>query len=272
MAVATGSEHLAEARTAIAEVGPALVRLVRESAPDGPAVGRWRVGDVALHVCQAFGVDTDALAGRPLPHTALNPAAVAAMNDAVQAADRERDLDVLADRMERLLAEFLAVSAAPAGDEVTWLDGVRLPASAAACHLLEELLVHGYDMAAPAKRPWPIAPAHAALAVTGAVVPIVAAADPQAFVRPGRAEGFRARCDVRVRGHDRFTFVFDDGLKVEPPSSQPVDAHVAIDPVPLLLLLLRRMSRRQALVRGRAVVWGRRPWRLGRMMTMITPP
>lgn len=102
-----------------------------------------------------------------------------------------------------LLAAFLAVSKAPASEEVVWLAGVRLPASAVVCHVLEELPVHGFDMATPTNRTWRIAPAHAALAIEGAAVPIVTAAGPTAFVHPERAQGFHARFDVRLRGHQR---------------------------------------------------------------------
>ena len=273
MAMATRRDgDLAEARTAISEIAPAFLRLVRSAAHDGKVVGHWGVVDVARHMCVVLQADTDSLAGRPLPVAELNPKAVAAMSEELLAADPETDLDVLADRMEGLFAEFFKVSEAPARDEVTWLGGVRLPASAAACHLLEEILVHGHDMAAGRPGMWTIAPAHAALALLGAAVPIVQAADRHAFLNPKRAAGFRARFDVRIRGYDRITFEFDDGMRITGPAAGPVDGHVSAEPVALLLVMLGRMTSGQAMLRGKVLVWGRRPWRLQRMLKAITPP
>ncbi|MGQ0804959.1 MAG: hypothetical protein ACT4PI_13995 [Actinomycetota bacterium] len=269
-AVATGPSHLADARTAIADITPSFVRLVRESAADGPAVGRWGIGDVACHVGHVITADTASLAGQPPPTSELPPAAV--LTDAMLADDPERDLAILADRIDALLADFLAVSDAPASEQVTWLGGIRLPASAVACHLLEELLVHGFDMATATNSVWTIAPEHAALALVGAAAPIVKAAGPTAFVDPERAQGFRARFDVRLRGYQRLTFVFDNGMTIDDDTSGPIDAHVSADPVSMLLLMLRRVSAGRAILGGKITVWGWRPWRLRRMLTVLTPP
>lgn len=273
MATTTSRQSdLAAAREAISEIAPAFVRLARNAAYDGPVVGHWGVADVARHMCVVLSADTDSLAGRPLPVAELNPRAVAAMSEDLLAADPETDLDVLADRMEALFAEFFDVSASPPSDECTWLGGVRLPASAVACHLLEELLVHGFDLAAGRSGMWTIAPAHAALALTGAGAPIINAADPYAFVNTKRATGFRARFDARIRGYQRMTFEFDDGMRIGGETSEPVDAHISGDPVTVLLLMLGRISPVRAALRGKIVVWGRRPWRLRRMLGVITPP
>jgi hypothetical protein len=270
--MATRLSDLADARMAIAAITPSFVRLVRESAHDGPVLGHWETADVACHVCHVITGDTDALAGRPLPAAELTPKGVAVLTDAMLAADPERDLGVLADRVETLLEDFVAVSNAPVSEDVAWLGGIRLPASAVACHLLEELLVHGFDMATPTKGDWKIAPAHAALAIAGAAVPIVTAPGPTGFIHPKRAQGFRARVDVRLRGHERFTFVFDDGLTIENDTSQRVDAHVSADPVAMLLLMLGRVSPTRAILSGKITVWGRRPWRVRRMLTVLTHP
>ena len=127
-------------------------------------------------------------------------------------------------------------------------------------------------MATATNRAWTIAPAHAALAITGAAVPIVNAAGPMAFVDPKRAQGFRARFDVRLRGHQRFTFVFDDGLTIRDDTSEPVDAHVSANPVSMLLLMLGRIGPTRATLGGKITAWGWRPWRLRRMLTAMAPP
>lgn len=266
------ASDLADASEAVAEVAPRFAQLVRQSSHPGPVLGRWGVGEVACHVGHVFKVDTGAIAGRPVPVTELTPVAVARMNDAELASDTERDPRVLADRIETLLADFLTVSAAPASDEVTWLDNVRLPASAAACHLLVELLVHGYDIASASGLEWKIDPEHASLALAGGGTPVINAADRLAFTHPARARGFQGRLEVRLRGYDRFTFVFDDGLRVEQDSSVPVDVHVSADPVWMLLLMLGRVGHVRPVLMGKVAVWGRRAWKLPRMLSIIVPP
>ena len=263
---------LAAARAAVAEVAPRFAQLVRESSYQGAVLGQWGVGEVACHVGHVFEVDAGALAGRPLPDTELTPAAVARMNDARLAEDTERDQQVLADRIDTLLADFLTVSAGPPSEEIVWLDGVRLPASASACHLLVELLVHGYDIATASGREWKIDPRHAFLALDGGGTPIINAADPLAFTDPARARGFRGRMDVRIRGYERFTFVFDDGLRVQEGSSAPADVHVSADPVWMLLLMLGRVGHVRPALKGKIFVWGRMLWKLPRMLSIIKPP
>jgi hypothetical protein len=265
-------DHLAEARTAIKDITPRLVQLVRDCAGQAPAVGHWTTGDVACHVSHVIKVDTDALAARPTPATQVRPPAVAALNDEELASDLERDPEALADRIKSLLEEFQRVSKAPASEEVTWLGDTRIPASAAACHLLEELLVHGFDLANATKSSWEITPAHAALAISGAAAPIANAAGPLAFADPSRASGFRGRLDARLRGHGRFTLLFDEGLTVEEPSTIPADVRVSADPAALLLVLLGRVNPVRMMLGGKILVWGRRPWKLLRMLGVINPP
>lgn len=270
--VADPAAHLSEARRAIAVVGPRFARLVRDSPHDVPAVGRWSVGDVARHVSHVIRVDTDALAEHPLPIAELRPAVVAAGNAEFLADDPERDPGKLADRIEALLEEFFRVVDRPLPTHVTWVGGVSLPSSAVACHLLEELLVHGFDIASGAKQRWTIESNHAGLALVGAAAPIVNAADRSAFTDLARAGDLAAHLDVRLRGHARLTFAFERGLRVTDPATTPVDAHVSIDPAPALLLMLGRIGVVRAAVTGRILVWGRRPWVLPRMLRAITPP
>jgi len=268
--------HWTEARTAIAELAPTLVSVVRQSTPVGPVLGHWGTGEVAAHLSHVIRLDGDSLAGTPLPPAELRPAAVSMVTDAELAADPERDPVALAERMEAQLADLLGRTERPAMETVTWLGGVQLPASAVMCHLLEEVLVHGFDLARACGRPWPIAPAHAALAIVGAAAPIVTAAGPTAFVNPRHAAGFTARFDIRLRGQGRFTTAFDEGLVMQVGADhddgQPFDAHVSADPAAMLLLMLNRVKPGRLALGGKVIVWGRRPWRVARMVKAMLPP
>lgn len=265
-----------EARRGIAEVAPNLARIVRESRPVGPVLGHWGTGEIAAHISHVIRYDGDSLDGIPLPTAELRPAAVATVTDAELAADPERDPVALAERIEKQLDELLARMKTPALETVTWLGGVQLPASAVMCHLLEEVLVHGFDIARAGGRPWPIEARHATLAIVGAAAPIITAAGPTAFVNRRHADGFRARFDIRLRGQERFALVFDDGLTVrvgtDADDGQPVDAHISADPATMLLVMLNRVEPLPMAVRGKVMVWGRRPWRVARMIAAMTPP
>ncbi|GAA5149916.1 hypothetical protein GCM10023321_14510 [Pseudonocardia eucalypti] len=82
---------------------------------------------------------------------------------------------------------------------------------AAACHLLEECLVHGHDIATATGRPWPIGRDHALLAVEAFLVPLIAALPPTAFVNQEKAGTFRARIELRLRGGGRTLMILDGG-------------------------------------------------------------
>src|SRR5207249_9808958 len=128
-----------------------------------------------------------------------------------------------------------------------------------ACHLLEELLVHGYDVAKAARTRWRIAPAHAALAIVGGAVPILSAS-PESWVKPSYDPHVRPRVEFRLRGHERFAVELDNGVHVElPPARSRADAYLSADPAGLLLVMLGRQPKCGALVRGQVNARRRRP-------------
>jgi hypothetical protein len=257
----------AEACVAIEDVLPRFTEVLRSN-PDvtARAVGSWTLPEVACHVSHVIEKDTDALCGRPLPDVELSPAAVAVATNSMLDDDPERDLKALAARIDALGATFLAVRADPPTSAVSWIGGTQLLPYAVACHLLEELLVHGYDVARAARTRWRIEPAHAALAIVGAAVPIMSAS-PGSWVKASYDPSVRARLEIRLRSHERFVLELDNGLHVElPPAHSHADAYLSADPAALLLVMLGRQSKWGALARGKAIAWGRRP---GAMLTLF---
>jgi SCP-2 sterol transfer family protein len=270
----SGAACLGEARTALREVMPGLARLVRTIPdPNVASVGTWRVGEVAAHVTHVIAGDTDAVAERPLPSVTVTTADIAELTAQFLADDRERDPAVLADRIEALAQEFDDVAARCEATTVQWLGSAVLPPSAVACHLLEECLVHGHDIASAIGRPWPIERRHAVLAIEGGALPIIDALPPTAFVNQKRVGSFRARIEVRLRGGGRTHLVFaGGGQTIQPSGEGDVDVHLSADPAALLLLLMGRQAPWRALVAGKVAVWGRRPWKLVRMLEVMSGP
>jgi hypothetical protein len=267
-------DTMALAREALRDIVPSLVALVR-SIPDAnsPSVGTWTVGDVAAHLSHCFRADTDAIAGRPVPQAIVTKAGIAEATAKLLAEDGERDPAVLADRIGTLAAEFDDVASRSQSATVDWLQGTPLPPSAVACHLLNECLVHGHDIAKATRHPWPIQPRHALLAVEAFLVPLIATLPPTAFVNQEKAGSFRARIELRLRGGRRTVMVLDGGsLTLDAGGALDVDAHISADPTAFVLVFIGRQGLWKTLLEGKLAAWGRRPWKLTRMLTVMSPP
>lgn len=259
-----------EARDAVSEVLPRVTALLRGASDSArSAVGHWTIPDVACHLSHAVALDTAALDGGPLPEVEPTPTGTTAWTTSMLSADPERCLASLADRLDALGAAFLETR--PPSGTVRWMGGVDLAPSAVACHLLAELLVHGHDVAGAARVRWPIRPAHAALAVVGGGIPIINAC-PDLWVRHPVDAARRARVELHLRGHDRFTLSLDQRLTAELPPAGAADAHLAIAPDQALLIFFGRRSPWRVAASGRAFVWGRRPQALVTLLGAITSP
>lgn len=264
-----------------------LLRSIRD--PEAHAVGQWTLGEVAMHLSQVW-IAVPGLARRDLlrVHEAVPSLAGAAGDSLIRdmwdlsdttilgvKSDLERNPRVLADRIETRADEYLSecVGADPNALRPWLVEGVTVRQSTLTYHLLNETVMHGGDIAHAAGRPWRIEPAHAALVLERFIVPVFQALDSRAMVDPERAAGLRATYDVRIRGGDRFYFVFDNGtLTIEDPSSRRVDCHISADPVALLMVAWARQSQWTAIGKGRLMAWGRKPWLGPRFRPLIRNP
>lgn len=197
------------------------------------------------------------------------PSGTAAWNASRLLADRQRDLEALAERIESRGGEFLDVP--PSTDDVEWLGGTRLAPTTVACHLLAELLLHGQDIACAAGERWPIKSQHAAIAIVGGGVPIINAY-PDLFLRHPVDPKARARIELRLIGHQRLTLALDHGLKIELPPTGSADAYLATHADQALLIFFGRRSPWRVAASGRALVWGRRPQALLSLLGAMTSP
>ncbi|GGU48349.1 maleylpyruvate isomerase N-terminal domain-containing protein [Lentzea flava] len=273
MTKTTCPDVLTQARTALRDIVPGLVALVRRI-PDAHSgsVGTWTVGDVAAHLSHVFRFDTDAIAGRPVPEAVVTSEGMAEVNAKALTEDGERAPAALADRISALAKEFDDVASRPRPGSADWLQGVRLPPSAVACHLLVECLIHGHDIAGAIGHPWSIPRHHALLAVEGGVLPLISALPPTAFVDQ-EAGPFRARIALHLRGGGSTVMVFDRGsLALDPAGAGDVDAHISADPAALMLVFIGRRGIGAPLLGGKLAAWGLRPWKLARMLTVIKAP
>jgi hypothetical protein len=189
--------------------------------------------------------------------------------------DPERNLAVLAGRIEARAQEYFSDCGAADPDAPRpWLiHGATVRQSTLTYHLLNETLMHAYDIAHAAGRPWRIEPAHAAMVLGRFIVPVLQTLDAHAMVNGAKAAGLQATYDVRIRGGDSFHFIFYDGaLEVVEPSSRRVDCHISADPVAFLMVIWNRRSQWTAIAKGKLMAWGRKPWLGPRLRSLIRNP
>jgi uncharacterized protein (TIGR03083 family) len=259
------------------------------SDPGIPAVGQWDIADVAMHLSQNWML-VPGLARQDLSrYKAVVPGIAdvpgdsmipdmwdnADMNALALKSDAERDLAVLADRIEERAEEYFDECAVHSPDEQRpWIvEGTKMPLSALTCNLLNETIMHGYDIARATGRKWRIQPTHAAMVVRQFFVPVLQTNNPRTFVNAEKAAGVQATYQLHLRGGGRLNFIFDDGsLTVDEPSGRRVDCHISADPAAFFMVFWQRQGQWNAIAKGQLVAWGRKPWLGFKFRSLIRNP
>ncbi|WP_327029576.1 maleylpyruvate isomerase family mycothiol-dependent enzyme [Micromonospora sp. NBC_01740] len=282
MAATVSEQRWRVARTALAEQTDRFLDLVRATPPEAMATAHWSVADTLAHVGSlawyyACLVDPD---HPPLPVPGLHRQlpdvtvdTVADFNDVLLRHLTEREPQALADRLRADVGRLLAVCEGQRPDEtVPWLGGARVPLAGLCAHLVNELLIHGHDVARVAGRPWSLPGRDAALFMELFVAGVVrhgygrlidGGAPPSE--RPVVVE-FRSAYAAPVRlllHRGRMTFA-DPGARA--------DARIDHDPGTLNLMMFGRVSRARAVLTGKVRVSGRRPWLLPAFLRKFRTP
>lgn len=252
-----------------------LLRSIRD--PSSHAVGQWNLSEVAMYLSQVWLV-VPSLARRDLSRVhEMVPSLVGAAGDSLirdmwdlpdtmtlaVKSDPERDPAILADRIEVRAQEYFSecVGADPDAQRAWLVQGVTVAQSTLTYNLLNETVMHGYDIARAAGRRWRIEPTHAAMALARFIVPVSQALDSRAMVNAKKAANFRATYDLRIRGGDSFHFIFDNGeLNIAQPSPRRVDCHISADPVAFLMVVWNRQGQWISIAKRQLTAWGRKPW------------
>ncbi|HVF13743.1 MAG TPA: SCP2 sterol-binding domain-containing protein, partial [Acidimicrobiales bacterium] len=178
------------------------------------------------------------------------------------AGESERDLGAIATRIDASVAALLTVLRETEGDPSRpWVVGnVDFPVSTLACHALNELVVHGGDIARADGAPWPVERAYAGLVVQGFLFPSLGALG-RAMVHQDNAKGVRTTYRVRLRGGGGAYLRFDDGdLDVSDTAPGPVDCTLLVDPLAFLLVAWGRSGQWPPILEGKLLAYGRKPW------------
>jgi hypothetical protein len=272
-------------RTSLAEAATRFAALLR-SVPDVdvPAIGTWTIGDTAAHV-RVVSLLNSILACGATPPAGMEEIVERTAHATIRTVGPDvnqpsvnweqcRDPAELARLIEGQIGTMLDDSTRLRGsDTVHWLGGLPLPRSAVFVHMLSELLVHGHDIATAARCPYELPAADARLYFDCLLPEVVCNADSVGFFGPrDTTESADVSWQLRVRGLPPRCYAIRDGHLSVAKTPLPVDLRLSVEPVAMLLVMFNRISPAGPALRGQLRVWGRRPWRVGRLMKAMQTP
>lgn len=257
-----------------------------ESAPasERRTVGRWTVADTGVHVA-AIAPAYHALLTSPgsTGSTELDRRFAGTTLDTVSDLNRYmmprhpvREPGPVAAQLRADVDALLRDSAehdpwAP----VWWLGGAQVPVAGVLAHLLNELLIHGRDVARATGAAWSVPPADAVHFFTVFMAGMLSHGYGDLLgTVPSRRRP--ATVEFRLAHAAPFRMVLGDGYLASGQPGPGADAVVRGDPATLALMLFRRLSKVRATVGTsagrRVVVHGRRPWVLVSLLRTIRMP
>jgi len=269
----TPTVDLAAVRAALTSESGRLAALLRSARRvDAPALGEWNLGDLAVHV--SLSLDAVLATARGSGAMLDDIWGLSGLSNILIRGEATRDLGAIADRIDATVAQLLAVLPDTGGQELQpWVvQGMELPLSTLASQALNELVVHGRDVALAEGVAWPVDRGAAALILDGFLFPALDVLG-RSMVHQEEAAGVRARFDVRLRGGGGAHLTFSDGdLSVTRSALGPVDCHLSVDPAAFLLVSWGRVSQWPAIAKGQLLAWGRRPWLGLRLRALLRNP
>ncbi len=168
---------------------------------------------------------------------------------------RERPYDDLVSLIASVAEPLESAALAVGPDHLfDWHADAPIPVRGGVGIAINELLVHGWDLASGTGKAWPLTPddvsAGMGLALHG-LEPVIAPS----------AAGHTATYELRIRGGDRMVLILENGKpRVGTPDQDPTDVVLAAPAATLLLTMYRRKPLWWTVTVGQALAWGRKPW------------
>ncbi|WP_246127849.1 DinB family protein [Amycolatopsis rhizosphaerae] len=249
--------------------------------PERPAVGAWSVAETAAHVSAVSSLYTTMLPVSVRPHPIpgiegrIRDAAldeVAVVNEFALAHLTERDPVGLGDQLRGTIGQLLAMShdldpLRPVG----WLGNAQLPVASWYAHLLNELHLHGRDIARAVGARWGTPQRDAAMAFEMFLVTLLRGDTGRLLVHESMA---RSRIAIRFRSRYTTPVVLaiqDNRVAVDPPEGT-YDVTLMFRPAALMQVLFRRLGRTRAALTGQVAAWGRKPWQVSAFLRAVRFP
>jgi uncharacterized protein (TIGR03083 family) len=272
----TETTALDQARAAVEALAGATADLLRSlPSTDTPIPGsEWTVRDAAAHLVDGAALYCDIANGVSSPIMAPIGDG-AAFRDAIAVYTRQRLADIpetdpfrLATLVVDAAARLIETTGGRSDDQpVPFHCGMTLRLADLLGISVGEHVLHGYDIALATGRPWPIDPAHAALAL-GAYAPNFGLC-----VNRTTTRGINVAYEIELRGVGRSVARFVDGTyRLECADSGPVDCVISADPVAYLLLGTGRLHQCTAVALGLLSAGGSQPELAGRFSDLLVFP
>lgn len=282
MVTSIKAEQWQSVRTSLRETGNRFTELVSSARdPKVVAVGNWSVAETAAHVATVAWMYTSLLPATGTPHPIPDLAdrvrtaaldELGALNEFTLSHLAERNPSSLGQRIRNDIDRILdATEELDPAKPVSWLGGTQLPVAGWCAHLLNELLIHGHDIARSTGARWEIAPQDGALAFELFLVSLLRRDTGKLLAHePIRQD--RIAVQFRSRYTSPVVLTAHSGQITATPAARDVDVRVHFQPASLMLVLFGRLSRMRAALTGRVVVWGPRPWLLSAFLRSVRFP
>lgn len=253
------------------------------SVPDGTRVtAQWSVADTTAHVTTIASLNAMLLQAAAIPfHMPGMIEAIAAttvedvhsLNDQVMSYFTERDVARLTELLRDYVDLMLAASRSrdPA-ETFPWLGGARVPLAGLFAHMVNELLIHGDDIARAVRVPWAMPPEDAALFFELFYLGL-ANGNPGRLL-DGSKRPLKRRIAVEFRsGYTTpVTVVVRNGTVATEPIGPGADATVWFDPATLNMMMFGRISKPRAVLTRKIIIGGRRPWLMPAFLRTVRLP
>jgi hypothetical protein len=270
-------ERWSTTRTAVTASAIRFLDLVAASDPRTMATADWSVTDTVAHVGTIASTYTRLLR---FAESSVAPGfrtttvdTVADLNVRTLGQVTDRNPVALAERLRADIDDVLeATGSADPSAPVEWLGDSRVPVCGVLAHLVNELHIHGHDIARATGTPWHMPAEEAALFFELFFVEMIRLGvghlldndEPPSERRV--AVGFRSRYTTPV------TIVLHRGQVSVADWHSPADARIAFDPAAFNLMMFHRIGKPRAALTGKVRVWGRRPWLLPTFLRTVRCP
>ncbi|MBM9506683.1 maleylpyruvate isomerase N-terminal domain-containing protein [Actinacidiphila acididurans] len=268
-------------RAGFEQVNKEFLELVDGVEPGRMATKDWTVADTAAHVTAIAAMYSSLVRGEPImafpqlqgPVKSTDVDSIHDFNALTLDIYTERRIPEIRERLSTDIDGILKVTTqADPARTVDWLGQAQVPIAGLFGHFINELQIHGRDIAQATGRPWNPRPQDASYFIEAFMVGMIQNGYGQ-FVPPGGPPRER-RIAVEFSSDytTPVTFVLHRGLvTIEDPRPDD-DVRIFFDPVTMNLMLFGRISRVRAVLSRRVRISGPRPWLLPEFLRTVRTP
>lgn len=185
----------------------------------------------------------------------------------------ERDIGVLVKGLLADIDEVLRVTEeADPATPLPWLGSAKVPLAGVLAHLVNELQIHGWDIARALKLPWAMPPGDAALFFDLFLVGMLRNEVGHLLDTDEPPQERRIAVAFRSPYTAPVVLVLHRGRVTAEEPGGPVDVRISFDPAAMNLMLFHRVGKLRSAMTRKVVVSGPRPWLLPAFLRIVRLP